>query len=158
MTKFRVFPILLAVIVLISNLMIPVSAEENDNKSNETITEYFDDGSYAIITIIEEDNNSRATTKSGTKAYTYYSSDDEAQWTYKITGTFSYTGSSATCTAVSDSYTIINDSWHMSSHSCSKSGNTASGTVTMKYKVLGITTSTVSRNLTLTCSSTGVLS
>lgn len=124
----------------------------------DTTIEYFEDGSYAVITIIEELDNSRATVKSGSKVYTYSGSNGETLWTYKITGTFSYTGSSSTCTAVSDSYTISNDNWHMSSHSCSKSGNTAYGTVTMKYKVLGITANTITRNISLSCSATGTLS
>lgn len=111
-----------------------------------------------IITINEDVNNSRATVKSGSKTTTYKNSSGETQWTYKITGTFSYTGSSSSCTAVSDSYTISNDNWHMSSHSCSKSGNTAYGTVTMKYKVLGVTFDTISKDLSLTCSATGILS
>lgn len=124
----------------------------------DTTIEYFEDGSYAVITIIEEPNNSRTTVKSGSKVYTYSDSDGATLWTYKITGTFSYTGSTSTCTAVSDSYTISNDDWHMSSHSCSKSGNTAYGTVTMKRKFLGITTSTITKDISLSCSATGTLS
>ncbi len=149
--------LILTIAVMMSCFSMPVYAAE-EKITISTVVEYFEDGSYAVITITEEVNNSRATTKSGTKTYTHKNSDGETQWTYKVTGTFSYTGSSSTCTAVSDSYTISNDNWHMSSHSCSKSGNTANGTVTMKYKVLGITTKTVSDNVTLTCSATGVLS
>ncbi len=156
MKTCRVISILLSFMLLIGCFSISVSAA--DNTTVNTIIEYFDDGSYAVITVSEESINARATTKTGSKIYTYKNSDGETQWTYKVTGTFSYTGSSATCTAVSDSYTISNDNWHMSSHSCSKSSNTANGSVTMKYKFLGITTNTVSRNITLTCSATGVLS
>ena len=151
--KTRIFSFFFCALILISNLSLSASAQESIVSST---IEYFEDGSYLVTTITE--SVSRASTKSGSKTTTYHNSSNETQWTYKITGTFSYTGSSATCTAVSDSYTIVNDNWHMSSHSCSKSGNTASGTVTMKYKVLGITFDTVSDSLTLTCSSTGVLS
>lgn len=156
MKTCKVISILLSFMLLIGCFSISVSAA--DNTTVNTTIEYFDDGSYAVITVSEESINARATTKTGSKVYTYKNSDGETQWTYKVTGTFSYTGSSATCTAVSDSYTISNDNWHMSSHSCSKSSNTANGSVTMKYKFLGITTNTVSRNITLTCSATGVLS
>lgn len=133
-------------------------AHATEKQIIDTTIEYFEDGSYAVITIIEELDNSRATVKSGSKVYTYSGSNGETLWTYKITGTFSYTGSTSTCTAVSDSYTISNDNWHMSSHSCSRSGNTANGTVTMKYKFLGITTDTVTKNLSLSCSASGTLS
>ena len=148
---------ILTIAVMISCFSMPVHAAE-EKVVISTVVEYFDDGSYLITTITEEVNNSRASVKSETKTSTYSNSDGETQWTYTVTGTFSYTGSSSTCTAVSDSYTISNDNWHMSSHSCSKSGNKANGTVTMKYKVLGITTNTISRDVTLTCSATGVLS
>lgn len=157
MKKNIFISLILAVAVMVSCFSMPVYAAEEDITTS-TVVEYFDDGSYLITTITEEVNNTRTTTKTGSKTSTYTNSDGETQWTYKVTGTFSYTGSSSTCTAVSDSYSISNDNWHMSSHSCSKSGNTASGTVTMKYKILGITTKTVSRDLSLTCSASGVLS
>jgi len=157
MKKNILVSLLLTIAVMISCFSMPVHAAEEEITTS-TVVEYFDDGSYIVTTITEEVNNTRATTKTGSKTSTYKNSNGEIQWTYKITGTFSYTGSSSTCTAVSDSYTISNDNWHMSSHSCSKSGNKASGTVTMKYKFLGITTDTVTRNVTLTCSATGVLS
>jgi len=157
MKKNILVSLLLTIAVMISCFSMPVHAAEEEITTS-TVVEYFDDGSYLVTTITEEVNNSRATTKTGSKSIAYTNSDGETQWTYKVTGTFSYTGSSSTCTAVSDSYTISNDNWHMSSHSCSKSGNKASGTVTMKYKVLGITTKTVSKDVSLTCSATGVLS
>lgn len=155
--KKKIFiSLVMTIAVLISCFSMPAYAAE-EQIVNTTI-EYFEDGSYIVTTITEEANNSRASTKIGSKISTYNNSDGETFWTYKITGTFSYTGSSSTCIAVSDSYTISNDNWHMSSHSCSKSGNKAFGTITMKYKLLGITTDTVSKDLTLTCSATGVLS
>lgn len=155
--KKKIFiSLFMTIAVFISCFSMPAYAAE-EQIVNTTI-EYFEDGSYAVITITEEVNNSRASVKNGTKTYTHKDSNGETVWTYKITGTFSYTGSSSSCTAVSDSYTIVNDDWHMSSHSCSKSGNKASGTVTMKRTLLGITTKTVSKDLTLTCSATGVLS
>lgn len=157
MKKNIFISLILTIAVMISCFSMPVHAAEEEITTS-TVVEYFDDGSYIVTTITEEVNNTRATTKTGSKTSTYKNSDGEIQWTYKVTGTFSYTGSSSTCTAVSDSYSISNNNWHMSSHSCSKSGNTANGTVTMKYKVLGITTDTVTRNVTLTCSATGVLS
>lgn len=143
--------------ILLNCIALPVCYAGNEKIISTTI-EYFDDGSYIVETITEEINNIRANSKTGNKTYTYSDSNGVVEWTYKITGTSSYTGSTATCTAVSDSYTISEDNWHMSSHSCSKSGNTANGTVTMKYKTLGITTKTITRNISLTCSPSGVLS
>lgn len=157
MKKKTLITFLAAIVVFLNCFALPASAV-NEEKIISTSVEYFDDGSYLIMTTAEIVNYSRASVKTGTRTYTHIASNGETLWTYKITGTFSYTGSTSTCTAVSDSYTISNDNWHMSSHSCSKSGNTAYGTVTMKYKVLGITTSTITRDLSLSCSATGTLS
>lgn len=120
-------------------------------------TDYFEDGSYYKTTIITYGSRA-AMTRSGAKKVEYVNSNDVLQWTYTLYGTFSYDGSSATCTAVSDSYSISNNSWHIDSHSCWKSGNTAYGTVTMNYKILGITTDTITKNVSLSCSANGTLS
>ena len=157
MKKIKLISIILTVVVLICNLGITVFAD-NEVCTSEVI-EFFDDGSYAVITITETSNNTKATTKTGSKKYTYKNSEGDTQWEYIVTGTFSYNyGVSSTCTNVSDSYSIVNDNWHMYSHSCYKSGNTAYGNVTMKYKVFGFTTDTVKASPTLTCNIYGVLS
>lgn len=157
MKKKLFITIIMSLAVFFNCFALPASAV-NEEKIISTSIEYFDDGSYLVTTIAEETTNSRAATKTGSKTTTYSGADGATEWTYKITGTFSYTGSSSTCTAVSDSYTISDDNWHMSSHSCSKSGNTANGTVTMKRKFLGVTTNTITRDLSLSCSASGTLS
>ena len=157
MKKKLLITFLMAIAVFFNCFSLPVYASEEEKIINTSV-EYFDDGSYLIMTTAEIVNHSRASVKTGTRTYTHKASDDTTLWTYKITGTFSYTGSSSTCTAVSDSYTISNDNWHMSSHSCSKSGNTAYGTVTMKRKFLGITTDTITKNISLSFSASGTLS
>ena len=157
MKKNILISVILSLAVLVSCFSMPVYAAKENDIVNTSI-EYFDDGSYMVITITEEAINSRATTKIASKTSSYKDSDGTVLWTYKITGTFSYTGTSSTCTAVSDSYTISSDYWHMDSHSTSRSGNTAYGTVTMKCKFLNITTKTVTHDMQLSCSATGVLS
>lgn len=149
--------LIMTIAVFISCFSMPVNAAEEDNIVSTSI-EYFEDGTYAVITITEETNNARANTKTGTKTYSHTAENGETLWVYRVTGTYSYTGTSSTCTSVYDSYNIYNDNWKLSSKSCSKSGNTAYGTVTMKYYTLGIATQTITRNLSLTCSATGVLS
>lgn len=120
-------------------------------------TEYYDDGSYTVITITEYILASTTSVKQGSKTYNHVSSGNTV-WSYTINGTFSYDGSSSSCTSVSDSYTINNNSWHLNSHYCWKSGNTAYGSVTMDYKILGITTNSVTRDISLSCSANGTLS
>lgn len=133
-------------------------AENSTAVTSSTITEFYDDNSYSIITITEYINNSILSSKTGSKTITHFNSSDEQVWTYTITGNYTYNGSSSSCTSVSDSYSISNNNWHINSHSCWKSGNTAYGSVTMDYKLLGITINSVSKSLNLSCSPSGVLS
>lgn len=134
----------------------PTKAASPDVKT-PSYTEYYDDGSYTVITITEYILASTPSLKQGSKTYNHASSGNTV-WSYTINGTFSYDGSSSSCTSISDSYTINNNSWHLNSHYCWKIGNTAYGSVTMDYKVLGITTNSVTRDISLSCSANGTLS
>lgn len=97
--------------------------------------------------------------KTGSKTSTYTNSSGTVLWTYKLTGTFNVnSGVSATCTAASDSVSINNSSWEKISSSTSKSGNTATGNVSMRLYVLGLPQQSISRTITLKCSNTGTLS
>lgn len=117
----------------------------------------FDDGSYLTVEIIT--NGLRASgTVTGNKINTYYDSEGNAKWQAVLTGSFSYTGSSATCTSASVDVTIYDSNWYVVSKSASKSGNTASASVTMGRKVAGVTLSKVHADLTLSCDANGNLS
>ena len=146
--------ILLSAVLAMSFFTLPCSAVAAEESANIT---YFEDGSYVIERIM--DFQSRASgTKTGAKEATYYESSGTAVWKAVLNGTFSYTGSSSSCTASSVSITIYNSSWYTISKSASKSGNTAYGSVTMGYKMLGITVNEISKNLSLTCDANGNLS
>ena len=118
---------------------------------------YFEDGSYMTISV--QEFGSRASgSKSGTKVANYYGDDGSLAWRATLNGSFTYTGSSATCTSSSISVSISNSAWYTISKSASKSGASATGSVTMGKKLLGVTVSQISRNLTLTCDKNGNLS
>lgn len=148
----RLISMLTLIAMLILFVPTYVSAEQNNG---ETI--YFEDGSY-IVTTITEAQSRAATGKSGAKTSTYYGNDGTAHWKATLSGSFTYDGSSATCTSSSCSVTIYNNSWYTLSKSASKSGNSAFGSATMGYKVLGITTNQVTRDISLTCDKDGNLS
>lgn len=127
--------------------------------------EYLADGSKIVTCVYEDDVNqgivtaATTVTKSGKKTSTIYNSDDEVLYTLTVNGTFSVvTGSSATCTASSYSYTTPGSGWSLKTGSATKSGNKATANGTFVKKVLGITTKTESRVVTLTCSTSGTLS
>jgi len=133
--------------------MIPVNSMASENSP----IIYFEDGSYIVETFVE--SNARSSyEKSGSKVRTFYDRDGNAAWKAVLNGTFTYNGTSATCTNASVSVNIYDSNWYMISKSASKSGNTATGTVEMGYKTLGVTTRNVTTDLTLTCDKDGNLS
>ena len=149
----RLISLGLTLVLIMSMLSVTCFAASN---SNTTVT-YFDDGSYLVETL--EVSHSRASgTKTGTKTQAYYDASGNTDWKAVLSGTFSYTGSSATCTASSVSVTVYDSDWYTVSKSASKSGATASASVTMGYKVLGVTTKKTSATPTLTCDANGNLS
>ena len=87
----------------------------------------------------------------------YYNSDGISKWNAVLTGSFSYNGSSATCSSSSVDVTIFDSNWYVISKSASKSGNTASASVTMGCSYDGIMT-TIPANLSLKCDKNGNLS
>lgn len=139
-------------------VMCPTNAFAGETATDKYV-EYFEDGSY-IVTELETSGISTfaASTKNYSKSASYYNSDNEKEWTITLSGTFSYTGSSATCTKATKSYSIYNDNWKVTSSSASKSGNKATGNFTVKRYLAGIPIRTVNKSLTITCSKTGVCS
>lgn len=118
---------------------------------------YYPDGSYTTTEIIRLGSRASGST-SGSKVSNYYDSKGNLCWKATLTGSFTYTGSSATCTSAGISTTIYDSTWSTGSKSSSKSGSTAKGTATMKQKVGGVAVKSVTANLSLTCSANGKLS
>ena len=122
---------------------------------------YFEDGSYLEIVVVEPDKSfsTYATqTKTGDKVLSYKDSNGELKWKVTVTGTFTYTGSSSTCTTSSISYNVYAENWEIIETTASKSSNKAIGNVTAKRYLLGLPVQTVTETITLSCSATGVLS
>lgn len=143
----------LALALLLAVLPTHVKAAEVVEK-----IEYLEDGSY-IVTTIEESITRATGTKTASKKNNFYNEDDELQWTITVTGTFTYDGTSSTCTKATGTTTITNTTnWYLISESPTKSGNTATYTVTFGRKVIGITTSKPTYSVSLTCDANGNLS
>ena len=119
-------------------------------------TEYFSDGSYIITTLTESQMRS---SKSGTKRQDFYSSSDVLQWRVVLNGTFTYNGTTSSCTSSSYSVTIYNNDWFKYSGNAYKSNNKAYDDVTMKRRgLLGIIVQTCNVNIQLACDKNGNLS
>lgn len=145
----RVISCLLVVLLIAS--AVPLAAAKDNNSV------YFDDGSYITIDISVVKSRA-AGSVSGSKTYTYHDSDGTSAWKAVLSGTFSYTGSTSTCTASSCNVTIYDSAWYTVSKSASKSGNSATAAVTMGKKLLGVTITKVPVNMVLTCDANGNLS
>ena len=147
----------LAVLCAILITLLPVNTYATvETEVDESII-YLDEGNYITIELIWADTRASGT-KTASKTYTYKSSDGEEQWRAVLRGTFSYTGSSATCTAASCDVTITNTNWYVVSKSATKSSNTAKGELTMGRKFLGITIDKEPITMRITCDANGNLS
>ena len=141
--------IFLTILILLINL-IPTHA------ANEMEYHYFSDGSY-IVTVMEsiDDNiNLLSTTVTKSKKATYYNKDGVAKWYVKVTGTFTYGNGTFKCTNSTVTAASQSTTWKISS----KSGNKAIATATAKQYQNNSIIQTITKSVTLTCSSTGKFS
>ncbi len=143
--------------MLLLAFIFPINAMAASIQSTEERSVYFEDGSYITVTLSEVQTRASGT-KSGSKTYRSYTSDGTEEWRAVLTGTFTYTGSSATCTASSCNITISNTAWYVVSKTATKSSNTAKASITMGRKLLGVTIEKKSADLSLSCSANGTLS
>lgn len=128
-----------------------------DNKNMNDI-EYFEDGSYAITSIIVNHSLLSASNSiTRTKKYEFFDSTNQLCWAAFLTASFTYNGTTSSCTSVSKATTNYNSSWRCTASSCFKSGATATGNFTFKHYVLGIPNKTINKTLTLTCSPNGTI-
>lgn len=157
----KILPVLLS-ILLLGVTGITAGAKAAEQVLVRETMEYFEDGSYATISVYEENAlmaYADTYTKSGSKTYTLRDKNGAVQWTFTLKGTFQVnTGVSSTCTAASYTHTIKDSSWSLKSASATKSGNKAIGDATFQSKVLFIVTNTKSCHLELSCDKYGTLS
>lgn len=149
----KILTILLALACLL-NLAVPAAAASN----TESQTVYFEDGSYAVITLSTAPQTRAGNTVSGGKDWSYYDANDKLCWVVTLTGSFTYNGSSATCTSANIDATIYESGWSCSSKSAYASGSSAIGSATMVRKVLGVQVDSVPVSLKITCDKNGALS
>lgn len=150
------------IISLISCILfcIPVSATTTD-KTEKTI-EYLENGDYIETIITDDTENSdislyATNTITKTKTKYYKNSSGIVLWSVSVKATFSYNGSTSTCTRCSHSTTAPASAWSIKSASHSKSGNTATAKATATYKTNSGSTD-YTRSVTIKCSATGVVS
>ena len=152
----RIISFVLVVVLLAFSFSVSTFAKD----AQESIT-YYTDGSYTVITMQNADFafakvlQALRSVKTKTITAKHYDSSDNLEWTASLTGTFSYNGTTASCTSVSKSTTIYASAWKCTSSSCSKSGATATGNFTFKRYTVGLPVQTINQNLTMTCDPNG---
>lgn len=137
-----------------------LSQETRETLISETV-EYFEDGSSITTSTYRTPASTRAATyeQSGRKTISFKDSNGKLLWDYSVYGVFTVNpGVSATCTSVTGLPKIYDNSWSIVSNKPSRSGNKATGTITMQKKVLGTVAQTVTETATLTCDANGKLS
>lgn len=138
----------------------PVKASEIQPIDSTDIIEVFDDGSY--IESFTEENiiitlSRSSSTKSARKTYTYKSSTGKTLWTITVTGTFSYSGSSSSCTKSSISTTCPSSTFKLSSKSATKHNSTATATASFKQYNDSVYLRTITRSVSISCDKNGKL-
>lgn len=148
----RMLSLILISVVLLCMLPVQSNAVEASEK-----TVYFEDGSYMTVEVFSMEMRASGSV-SGSKPYTYYNGSGDALWKAVVTGSFTYTGSSATCNSASVSVTVFDSNWYTISKSAAKSGSTATASVTMGEKRAGVTVTKLPVSLSLKCDKNGNLS
>jgi len=149
MKKFISFIIALVLITL------PIASVSATEVTVQKQTTYLSDGSY-YVTTIEQDITSpfaRTSSKSGSKTAKYYDANNKEIFYIKVSGTFSYTGSSATAQSASATIGYYISGCTTSNRSSYTSGNKAVASATVKYQGKSL-----SKSVTLSCSANGTLS
>ena len=139
---------LLTIVSSILFLSLPVSALDQKKEIIKL------DNGYYLETIIEETSMARAANQ---KTANYKNAQGAIMFSVTVTGTFTYTGSSSTCTKSVAEASSKNTNWKISSKSASKSGNKATAKAIAKRYVDGVAVETQNCTVTLTCSSNGSL-
>lgn len=153
--KKKVLSALLVCFLLVS--VIPTQAYGSQGETENDGIIYLEDGSSITISLDESSSRSSGT-KTGRKTYTYKDANGVELWKAVLTASFTYTGSTSTCTTASCTVTISDSNWYEKSNTTSRSGDTATTELTMGKKFLGIPFTTFSYTLTLTCDANGNLS
>ena len=154
----KILSILLIVVILFAMQSIFVFAETVNTPTVEDLG-----NGYYTVTVIENvptPNALFAASTNITKSKTTYfkNKNNETLWYVKVTGTFTYDGTTSKCLNVTPAAQSYVSAWKTSGLTGSKSLNTATASVVGKLYVDGVVVQTVPKAVTLTCSPTGKFS
>lgn len=157
--------IIIPIMLILSLLLIPTTDALAQSTTVKSDIEYLDDGSY-FETIIEDETPSSTpnilsaakTTATKSKTTYYKNSSGQVMWYVKVTGTFKYGDGTSICTKATVTAASKGDTWRISNKTSKSYSNKAQASATGKQYANGIVIKTISKTVTLTCSSTGKFS
>jgi hypothetical protein len=153
--------ILLLSLVLIFSVS-PVAFADSADGNTTTEIEYLDDGSCFVTTIEVSPPGTMlraaTSTKNGSKTIVHQSASGTTLWSVKVSGSFSYNGTTSSCTSSTVTATANSSVWKIASKTASKSGNTATASATAKLYSGSDVVQTITKTATLTCNKNGNLS
>lgn len=137
-------------------LMLILSTNINALEENYNTT-YYENGYYYEISISVTNSVARSA-KEGSKTIYCKNSAGKTMWSLTVKGTFTYNGSTSSCTSASASTSITDATWKITNKSSSKSGNTAKATATAICYLNGNPINSQTKTVTLKCNANGKLS
>ena len=147
-------------VIVLCNYILPVNAATNESLATQKSVTYFEDGSYVVTFIVDEDLNdsigcfSTMQTRTSTKYTHYYNAQDVLQFSVAINATFTYNGKTAQATRATYGYKISSPNWQFISGDKKCEGATATATCSFRYMNRYYKTLSSS----LTCAPDGTLS
>lgn len=151
----RIFALFTALIILSCSVLCTTAKETPSTHTVITI-EYLENGDYIETILTWEDSNARVT-KPASKTVKYTNSSGTLLWSLTLTATFSYNGTTATCTSAYHSETAYYSYVTIISGSASKSGNKAIANASASA-TNSAGTNVYSLSATITCSPDGTFS
>ena len=145
---------LLLGLTLVLMLILPTNINALEENYNTT---YYENGYYYEISI-SVTNSVACSAKEGSKTIYCKNSAGKTMWSLTVKGTFTYNGSTSSCTSASASTSIIDATWKITNKSSSKSGNTAKATATAICYLNGNPINSATKTVSLKCSASGKLS
>lgn len=145
---------LLLGLTLVLMLILPTNINALEENYNTT---YYENGYYYEISISVTNSVARSA-KEGSKTIYCKNSAGKTMWSLTVKGTFTYNGSTSSCTSASASTSITDTTWKITNKSSSKSGNTAKATATAICYLNGNPINSATKTVSLKCSVSGKLS
>lgn len=145
---------LLLGLTLVLMLILPTNINALEENYNTT---YYENGYYYEISISVTNSVARSA-KEGSKTIYCKNSAGKTMWSLTVKGTFTYNGSTSSCTSASALTSITDATWKITNKSSSKSGNTAKATATAICYLNGNPINSATKTVSLKCSVSGKLS